>query len=347
MCMEHGAPPPDPCPTRSGPSRRTRRAFLVDAASAAGLTAAGALSLGEGGCASVHGTAPGFIDTHTHFYDPARPQGIPWPPKDDPVLYRPVYPEEFARLARPHRVTGTVVVEASPWSDDNQWLLDLAARESTILGVVGRLQPGQPGFAADLRRFAANPLYRGIRIGAWERERSGLASQPALVRDLHLLADQDLSLDLLIGPDQLPQAAQLAVAVPRLRIIINHCANVRVDGAPPPARWLDGLSDCARFPNLFMKVSGLVEGTGRSNRDAPSLPALYRPTLEAVWSRFGRDRLLFGSNWPVSSRFASYATVFQVVHQYFVTHGADAVACYFQKNARRVYRLSRSPPTPS
>ena len=31
-----------------------------------------------------------IIDTHTHFYDPTRPQGVPWPAKDNKALYRPV-----------------------------------------------------------------------------------------------------------------------------------------------------------------------------------------------------------------------------------------------------------------
>ena len=75
------------------------------------------------GCVSRPVSADGILDTHTHFYDPTRPQGVPWPPKDDPVLHRPVYPAEFLKLARPHGVTGTVVVEASPWLEDNHWVL--------------------------------------------------------------------------------------------------------------------------------------------------------------------------------------------------------------------------------
>ena len=33
-----------------------------------------------------------IIDTHTHFYDPTRPQGIPWPPAENELLYRTVQP---------------------------------------------------------------------------------------------------------------------------------------------------------------------------------------------------------------------------------------------------------------
>ena len=42
-----------------------------------------------------------IIDTHTHFYDPFRPQGVPWPEKDDEILYRRALPEDYKALAVP------------------------------------------------------------------------------------------------------------------------------------------------------------------------------------------------------------------------------------------------------
>ena len=71
---------------------------------------------------------PEVIDSHTHFYDPSRPEGVPWPPPDDKVLRRTVLPAEWERVVAPLGVTGTVAVEASPWVEDTQWLLDLAER---------------------------------------------------------------------------------------------------------------------------------------------------------------------------------------------------------------------------
>src|SRR5688572_29003388 len=95
-----------------------------------------------------------IIDTHTHFYDPTRPEGVPWPARTDKRLYRRVLPEEYQKLARPLGVIGTVVVEASPWVEDNQWLLDLAAKERFLLCIVGRLDPAADDFEKLLRRFA-------------------------------------------------------------------------------------------------------------------------------------------------------------------------------------------------
>ena len=51
-----------------------------------------------------------IIDTHTHFYNPTRPQGVPWPSKSEPLLYRRTLPEDFRYVVQEWRVTGTVVV---------------------------------------------------------------------------------------------------------------------------------------------------------------------------------------------------------------------------------------------
>ena len=291
------------------------------------------------GCATAPSPPAGIIDTHTHFYDPTRPQGVPWPPKNDALLHRPVYPDEFKKLAQPHGVTGTVVVEASPWIEDNQWVLDLAARDKFLLGLVGNIKPGRSEFSAELKRFAANPLFRGLRIGVWEK--SPLAEDASVVRDLKLLAQRNLALDVLTGPDKLSAVAKLAAAVPDLRIVIDHCANVRIDGQAPPAVWLEGLRACAPHRNVFMKVSGLVEGTGRADGSAPADTAFYRPVLDAIWEAFGEDRVIFGSNWPVSARFASYGTVFAIVNEFFGAKGRVASQKYFAANASIAYKAAR------
>ena len=312
-------------------SHLSRRKFIA----ATGVASAATLA----GCATLASDA-GIVDTHTHFYDPTRPQGVPWPPKNDPLLYRAVHPDEFKKIAQPHGVTGTLVVEASPWLEDNQWVLDLAARDKFLIGLVGNVKPGRAEFAGELKRFAANPLFRGIRIGVWEK--SPLAADAAVVRDLKLLADGSLSLDVLTKPDRLSDVAKLAAAIPSLRIIVDHCANVGIDGKTPPSVWLDGLRACSSHQSIFMKVSGLVEGTGRSDGTAPTDVSFYRPTLDAIWATFGDDRVIFGSNWPVSARFASYSTVFSIVDSYFQSKGTSVAEKYFSRNARAAYRLPHS-----
>ncbi len=196
------------------PRSTTRRQFL------AALAAAPALAAGP------KATPLTIIDTHTHFYDPTRPEGVPWPGKGDALLHRRTLPADYLAQPVPQPVTGTVVVEASPWVEDNQWILDLAAKNPFIVGFVGNLKPGEEAFAGNLKRFAANPLYRGIRVNEGPL-RAGLGDA-AFRADLKRLADADLELDVNGGPALLPEVARLAKEMPGLHIVINHPAKVRL-----------------------------------------------------------------------------------------------------------------------
>ena len=274
-----------------------------------------------------------IIDTHTHYYDPTRAEGVPWPDPNDDVLYRRVLPDDFKTLAVPEGVVGTVVVEASPWVEDNQWILDLAADEPFIVGFVGNLDIADDAFVQNLARFAANPLYRGVRTHA-----SRLADVAANGRltPLHALAERDLELDLLLRPEDLPTVAAVAAELPDLRVVLDHLAGVRINGDAPNAEWLAGIRAVGARDNVYMKVSALVESADAA--PPPDDLGYYTPTLDALWDAFGADRLVYGSNWPVSERYAPYATVQRLVSEYFDSKGAEARAKYFRDNSKAAYK---------
>ena len=310
----------------------TRREFVCNA------TAAG-LAIGAAGPALAHAAdadKPLIVDAHTHFYDPSRSQGVPWPAKDNKLLYRTVLPSDFLRVAGPHGVSKTIVVEASPLLEDNQWILDLAERETSIVGFVGHLVPGTPDFVAQLKRFAKNSLYRGIRVNGTQLA-AGL-DDPNYRRDLAELADHDLELDVNGGPTLLPAVERLARELSALRIVINHVANLKIDGREPPADWRAGIESAAKRPQVYCKVSALAENTGAKAGDATRDVDFYRPVLDALWNAFGEDRLIYGSNWPVSDRGAPYGVVMGIVREYFGSKGATAAAKYFSGNARAAYK---------
>lgn len=316
-------------------SQPSRREFLQ--AATAGLTTVVAGSAGDF-CTAADAKPAGIIDTHTHFYDPTRPQGVPWPDKTNKLLYRTVLPADFTAVAKPHGVTATVVVEASAWLEDNQWLLDLAAKEHYLVGVVGHLTPGEDDFEKNLRRFAQNPLYRGIRVNhAVLKTR---LSDRDFRRSLAMLAEHDLELDVNGGPDMPADVAKLAKEIPALRVVINHVANVKIDGKAPPENWQTGMQAAAAHKNVFCKVSALVEGATRRDEEmnVPDDVEFYQPVLDTVWKLFGEDRLIYGSNWPVCERAAPYATVFKIVSEYFRGKGSEAADKYFRRNAQAAYK---------
>ncbi|GAB5561746.1 MAG: amidohydrolase family protein [Synoicihabitans sp.] len=302
----------------------TRREFLYSLAAATAM--AGKLR----GANSSRVNAIPAIDTHTHFYDPTRAEGVPWPPADSAQLYAPHYPADFRAVSEPHRVVGTVVVEASPWVEDNAWILDLAKTNDNIVGLIGNLEPGRHEFARLLKRFLANPLFLGLRFRGEINDR---LHDQAVEADIKRLADEDLTLDLLGGETILEPTAVLARKFPTLRIVVNHLPFgdwSGDDSALDPA-----LTALVKHPNVFIKVSNVVR---RVKGEIQTDPEFYRPVLDALSHQFGPDRLVFGSNWPVSNRVAPYAVVRQVVNEYFATRDRNDAEKFFWRNSLDAYR---------
>lgn len=279
------------------------------------------------------------IDCHTHFYDPARPEGVPWPGKGT-SLYRTVLPRHLRELEQYLRVTGTVVVEASPRVEDNAWLLALAKDDPFVVGVVGNLAPGTPEFAGHLTRFAADALFRGIRVSSTRVEE--LLAKDDLA-DLARLADRDLALDVNGGPDSPAVVARLGARLPTLRIVQNHIGNVRITADPPPRDWRENIAAAARRPNVYCKVSALVEGAARDGKKAPADPAFYRPYLDVVWDAFGPDRVVYGSNWPVCESAADYETVQRITLEDAAARGSGTLAKFCAENSKRAYQWAERP----
>ena len=276
------------------------------------------------------------IDTHIHLFDPNRPGGIPWPSADDPIRSKPTYPERFRSVASAHGVAGAVVVECSPRIEDNQWVLDIAAKDSSVVGLVGFLDAGQPGFGEDLERFSKNPLFRGIRYGnLWGRSLAEQLSNPQFIQDMGLAAEADLSLDT-ANPDLVLLEAMLRLAdrVPELRMVVDHLPKIQLAAAERP-RYEGILREFSARPQTYVKISAvLLRRNGNVSYDLDD----YRGTIDQIASAFGEDRVMFGSDWPNSDPLGTYAQVLGIVREYFATKGRDAQEKYFRLNGMAAYR---------
>ena len=277
-----------------------------------------------------------IVDTHIHLYDTGRSEGLPWPPKTDKVLYRPVLPKHFDAIAKDNQITATVIVEASKWVPDNQWVLDLVAHDrEKYIGLVGSLEIGTAGFAGDLRQLSKDKRYVGIRL----RERPGDEHffTDEVWRDLKLLAEMDQTLDVLMFKFSLDDVAMIADRLPKLKILINHVAGADIDGKPVDKKWLAGVKRASSHENVHCKISGLFQQSHRS--PSPTDVAFYKPTLDALTTAFGEDRLIYGSNWPVSMKGGKYGDYKKVVFDYYRPKGKTFMEKLLYKNAMKFYGL--------
>lgn len=306
-----------------------RRSFLS-------LTSAAALSV-----QNVAAATTAIVDTHIHLFDPTRPQGVPWPDKANTVLYQPALPERYRKISGPLGITGAIVVEASPWLEDNQWVLDVTKNEPLILGLVGNLEAGKPEFAKQLERFHKDRRFLGIRYGnLWGRDLDTQIRRTEFVQDMKLLAKAGLSLDTANqNPKLISAVVRLTDAVPDLRVIIDHLPQMRTPEQPDVLKqYRQDLRTLDKRPQVYVKLSEVFR---RVDGQVPRDLSNYRETLDDIYAIFGEDRVLYGSDWPNSDTWRPFGDGLKLMQEYFATKSAAAAEKYFWKNSVAAYRWKK------
>ena len=119
--------------------------------------------------------------------------------------------------------------------------------------------------------------------------------------------------------------------------MLDHFGGVKLSEKSLDSEWVSQLRKVASYPNVYCKVSALY---GRfQNQPAPTDLASYRPILDLAVSCFGEDRLVFGSDWPVTRTTGDYASVLELMTSYLDTRPAGTAEKLFHKNARLFYGL--------
>jgi len=243
------------------------------------------------------------IDAHQHFWTIGGPFRHGWlnVPAHEPIR-RDFLPRDLAPALAESRIDASIFVQTQHDPAENDWALALADTHPLIAGVVGWVDLTGPDPERALRAARLNPKFIGVRHLVHDEADDAWLARPDVRRGMGALERLDVPFDLLLRPQHLPLIPGLADAYPLLRLVIDHCAKPRIAAGPTPA-WLDPLRACARRPNVFCKLSGLVtEADWKAWQ-----PADLMPFVRAAVDAFGPGRLLFGSDWPVCLLASSYA----------------------------------------
>jgi len=272
------------------------------------------------------------VDSHQHFWH-YTPIGNAWIDDSMAVLRRDFMPPELqVELAR-SGVDATVAVQVGQSLAETQFLLELAEQHSFIHGVVGWVDLRAPDVERTLGELAGKPRFKGVRHIV-QGEPSGFLADPAFRAGVASLARFDLSYDVLVYANQLPEAVELVQALPDVRFVLDHLAKPQIRaGRIEP--WRQDIRRLAELPNVSCKLSGLITEAAWNAWTASDL----KPFLDAAVESFGPSRLLVGSDWPVCTLAGSYADVMRVFDDYFAGFSAEERAQVFGQTAARVYRL--------
>ncbi|HEV3327445.1 MAG TPA: amidohydrolase family protein [Puia sp.] len=274
------------------------------------------------------------IDAHQHFwkYDPVR-HG--WISDEMWAIRRDFLPAELEGVLREAGIDGCVTVQVDQTEEENETLLNYAAANDFIKGVVGWVDLQHSEVEERLAAYRSESKMKGFRhILQSERDRA-LMLKPAFKRGIGLLGKFGYTYDILIYPDQLGYASELVAAFPDQPFIIDHIAKPYIKDRYITEEWKDAIRAVAAYGNTWCKISGMVTEADWKHWK----PEHFEPYLDTVLEAFGPGRVLYGSDWPVCLVAATYPQVLQIVRDYFSRLSADEQAAFFGGNAVKFYHL--------
>jgi L-fuconolactonase len=278
---------------------------------------------------------PGIVDAHVHFWDPSVLR-YPW--LDGlPALDRPFLPSDYATATAGIVVDTVILVEANCVPDQTvrevNFFDHIAASDSRVAGIVAFASLTAPhGLDAALAALAARPRVRGVRHNI-QGEAPGFCTQRAFVEGVREVGTRGLTFDLCATHDQLREVTQLVRECPNTRFILDHCGKPAIrDGLLESWRTdIAGLAECA---NVWCKLSGLITEAAHGWREADLVPYVSH-----VVDRFGVERVLYGSDWPVLTLTAGYGDWFRFTEHFTASWREVDRRRFYRDNARRAYAL--------
>ncbi len=275
----------------------------------------------------------GIVDSHQHFWQVGR-FDYPWMTDDVEVLCQDYLPPALEPILRRCGVEKTILVQASNSVEETRWLLSLADRYPLVAGVVGWVDLTTGDVSRQLDEFSAHPKFNGVRHLVESEPADDWLIQPEVINGLRRVASYNLSYDLLVHTRHLKHVRTVAESCPELSLVVDHLAK------PPIASgeisdWAHAIKEVAAHPNVSCKLSGLVTEASLTNWRIEDLKRFVDTALE----HFGPQRLMFGSDWPVCLRAASYDRVLEACQSLLAGLNDRERSRVFSGNASEFYRI--------
>ncbi len=277
-----------------------------------------------------------IVDTHVHLWHPKQLR-YPWL-KQVPTLNRPYLLNDYSAAYENLAIESIVFVQCDTHPDDGlketAWVTSLAAVEPRIQGIVA-WAPLEEGKQVEpfIEKLAEDTLVKGIRR-LIQGESVDFCIQPNFVNGVKTLARYGLSFDLCIFHPQLANAIRLVEQCPNLQFILDHIGKPDIKNQLFEP-WKQQIKTLADFPNVYCKISGLVTEADHANWDAADL----QPYIEHVIECFGFDRVIYGSDWPVSTLASDYTRWVQTLQGAVSGCTPEELKKLFHDNAIKFYKL--------
>lgn len=283
-----------------------------------------------------------IIDSHQHFWDITK-NDYTWLTPDSDKIYRTFGPDDLLYEMKANGVDHAITVQAANTHGDTRRMLEQARANAQIAGVVAWLPLEDPSAAAEALeahlQSSVSPYLKGIRHLMHEEPDESWIIRPEVMTSLELLAERELPLDFIaLWPKHIAHIPTLCRAIPNLTIILDHLGKPN-SCRPVAQQWANDLVEIAQYDDVFVKYSGLNTPMGLSKSHHFSAQDIL-PFLRIAHKSFGENRILWGSDWPISLTNGSYRSWLEISMAAVEMLGQSTRHRIMAGNSIDVYRLN-------
>lgn len=287
------------------------------------------------------------IDAHVHCWSGDKlPSVIVAAAAARPDLTEDYSAPRLISSAKANGLAGIILVQACDLHDgglaEAEYFVQAATRHPEIKGcIIGIDLLDTAATEQLLLQLRPHKVICGGRMISPENSGVGILSDARTQSTAKLLGEYGLTLDLLIrsrNPGQLDEAVALVQWLSEhssTRVVGDHMLKpTGMNEGKPGSEWLTALINLAACDNFYLKLSGMA---GETNADTP--PENFYPFFDAALNILGADKLLFGSDHPVS--FAQRDAV-SAISSWLALRGLaenGKATQIFSTTARKAYRL--------
>lgn len=272
------------------------------------------------------------IDAHQHFwkFDPVRDS---WIDESMQKIQRDFLPEDLLPLLHENQFSGCVAVQANQSEDETNFLVNLAAKNDFIKGVVGWVDLRGVTIEERLHYFSSNKIIKGFRHVV-QGESDDFMLRKDFQNGISALKEFNFTYDILLFHRQLPAAIELANQFPDQPFVIDHIAKPDIKSGDILS-WKKGIEEISKAENVFCKISGMVTEADWKNWKTDDL----KPYLDVIFENFSADKLMFGSDWPVLNVASDYTEVVKTLEDYIAQLSVENQNKIWYENSKSFYRL--------
>jgi len=281
----------------------------------------------------------GILDSHHHLWDTDDVDYELF--RANPAFSGAFRAEDYDAEASSCGVTSSICVEATSAGADGrletEWLLREVQASALVAGMVAWAPLERPNDLEPqldwLLGQGGKPIV-GVRR-SFEFEDAGFARRADVAAGARAVGERGLVVDLVLFSSSLGAVVQLVDACPDTQFVLDHLGKPRIrERIFEP--WRSELRELALRPNVVCKVSGLPSEADPASWTVSDLSPYVGHALDC----FGAERLLYGTDWPLTDLAGGQRRWFDAVRRLIGGLGTNEQEGILGGNARRIYGVS-------